>query len=75
MATVTAVLTYSGTLGSPDCDVTSFTWAGAEYVDLTVAQGKAARQALLKAAKAANGSGASASPKGGYAGWAAAGAG
>ena len=75
MATVTAVITYDGTLGAPTCNVTSFTWAAAEFVDLTVAQSKAARQTLLKASKASWGSGASASPKGGYAGWAAAGAG
>lgn len=62
MATVTAVLTYSGTLGAGDCEVTSYTWGGTAFASMTVANTKAARQALTQALNITAGAGSSASP-------------
>lgn len=75
MATVTAVFTYTGTLGAADfeLDLTApYTWGGSNFVDMTVAETKAANQVLRNAVMVQN-QGQSASPKGGYATQAAAG--
>jgi hypothetical protein len=77
MATVTAVFTYTGTLGAADFELTQatpYTWAGSNYVDMTPAQTKAAGQ-VLRAAVMCQNQGASASPVGGYTSQAAAGQG
>ena len=75
MATVTAVITYSGTLASGDCEVTSYTWAGSAFTALTVAETKQARQALTQALNITGKGGSAASPVGDYTGHAASGRG
>lgn len=66
MATVTAVLTYDGTLGTGSCNVTSYTWGGSAFADMTVAEAKQALQALMQAYNITLGAGSSATPKGQY---------
>lgn len=51
MATLTVVITYSGTLGT-DPEVTSYTSGGTAFASLTAAELKNTAELLLKAHKA-----------------------